>query len=53
VLFWGGSTRCCLSIPVITGIPTTSGTYDVVLRVTDSALPPATRSVRGAIGIQP
>lgn len=53
VLFWGGTTRCCLSIPVIAGTPTTSGTYDVVLRVTDSASSPAHITAKYAIDIQP
>ena len=53
VLFFGGYTRCCLSIPVIAGTPTTSGTYDVVLTVTDSASPPAQTNAKYAIKIQP
>ena len=35
----GGSTRCCVAVPVIDGTPTTAGSYDVVLTVTDSASP--------------
>jgi len=53
VLFWGGSTRCCVIIPVIDGTPTTSGTYDVLLRVTDSASPPNSATARYTIDIQP
>ena len=53
VLFWGGTTRCCVSVDVIAGTPTTSGTYDVVVTVTDSASPPAQTNAKYAIDIQP
>jgi hypothetical protein len=53
VLFWGGTTRCCLSIPVINGKPTTSGSYDVIVRVTDSASPPNSTIAKYTIDIQP
>lgn len=53
VLFYGGSTRCCLSIPVIAGTPSTSGIYDVVLTLTDSASPPAKTNANYAIDIHP
>ncbi|HET6177294.1 MAG TPA: putative Ig domain-containing protein [Candidatus Sulfotelmatobacter sp.] len=53
VLFWGGSTRCCLSIPVIAGTPTTSGTYDVLVGVTDSATPPTSTTAKYTIDIKP
>ena len=41
--FFGGSTRCCVtvSIPVIDGTPTVAGTYHVVVTLTDSGLPAA------------
>lgn len=53
VLFWGGTTRCCLSIPVIAGTPTTSGTYSVIVTVTDSTSPSAETSATYTIDIQP
>jgi hypothetical protein len=39
VLSWGGSTRCCLVVPVINGTPAAAGTYDVVVTIKDSAAP--------------
>jgi probable HAF family extracellular repeat protein len=36
-----GSTRCCVSVTGIGGIPTTAGTYNVIVTVSDSASPPA------------
>lgn len=53
IAFRGGSTRCCLSVPVIEGTPTKSGTYDVVLRVIDSATPAVTVTAAYTIDIQP
>jgi len=37
----GGSTRCCVYVLAIAGTPTTAGTYNVIVTVTDSASPPA------------
>jgi len=63
--FFGGSTRCCVtvSIPVIDGTPTVAGTYYVVVTVTDSELPAAqahagyiitiAKSPAAALGIKP
>jgi hypothetical protein len=53
LFFGGGSTRCCLSIPVIAGTPTQAGTYDVTVKVTDSASPPNHVSAKYTIDIQP
>jgi hypothetical protein len=47
----GGSTRCCVTLAGIGGIPTTAGTYDVIVTVTDSASPPAQASSKYAIAI--
>jgi hypothetical protein len=49
----GGSTRCCLYVLVISGTPTASGTYDVVVTVTDSGSPPAQTSADYMIAINP
>ncbi len=37
----GGSTRCCVYVLAIAGTPTTAGTYNVVVTVTDTSSPPA------------
>ena len=53
----GGSTRCCVTVsspPLIHGTPTTTGTFQVIVTVTDSASPQAqaianyTIAIRGA-----
>jgi probable HAF family extracellular repeat protein len=39
----GGSTRCCVTVaspPLVNGTPSTAGTYDVIVTVTDSSSPP-------------
>lgn len=53
VLYWGGTTRCCLTVPVVGGTPTAAGTYDVVLTVQDSATPPAQASANYTVIISP
>jgi large repetitive protein len=37
----GGSTRCCVTIPLIAGVPTAAGTYQVIVTATDSESPAA------------
>jgi hypothetical protein len=49
--FYGGSTRCCVYIAVITGTPTVPGSYDVVVTVTDSASPSTELSANYTIKI--
>jgi len=51
VLFFGGSTRCCLYVPVISGTPTAAGTYNVIVGVTDSGSPPANASASYTITV--
>lgn len=53
IVFRGGTTRCCLSVPVIEGTPTKSGTYDVVVRVIDSTSPAVNVKAAYTIDIQP
>lgn len=53
VLFYGGTTRCCLSIPVVNGTPTTAGNYNSVITVTDCASPPDHASANDGVNIQP
>jgi hypothetical protein len=47
----GGSTRCCVYVLALSGTPTTAGTYNVVVTVTDSASPPAHVSTNYTIHI--
>ena len=49
----GGSTRCCVLAIGIEGAPTTVGTYNVLVTVTDSASPPNQISANYAIQINP
>jgi putative Ig domain-containing protein len=51
VLSFGGSTRCCVSVPVISGTPTAAGSFEVIVTVTDSASPPAHTSANYTITI--
>ena len=53
VLFFGGTTRCCLTIPVVNGTATTAGTYDIVLTVTDSATPADQANANYTVVIKP
>jgi VCBS repeat protein len=47
----GGSTRCCLNVPVISGTPTATGSFNVVVTATDSATPPNQASSNYSITI--
>ncbi len=48
----GGSTRCCVYVIAIAGNPTTAGTYNVIVTLTDSASPAAKVSANYTIGIR-
>lgn len=48
----GGSTRCCVDVLVIGGMPTQLGTYEVVLTVTDSVAATATNQYVIVVGSQ-
>jgi hypothetical protein len=49
----GGCSLACVRVDIVGGTPTVAGTYDVVLTVTDSAMPPAHGSVNYRIVINP
>jgi len=52
-IFYGGSTRCCIAVEVLGGIPTKAGTYTTVLTVTDSATVKHHKSATYTIKILP
>jgi hypothetical protein len=49
--FYGGSTRCCVYIFAISGVPTVPGSYDVVVTVKDSVSPSTELSANYTIKI--